>query len=167
MKLLDTILEKVADKVYEKIKIKEDEPLEVKIKYLRDIYEIKIIKKGNWIDLRAGENIALKKHEYCEIPLGIAMQIPEGYEAYIIPRSSSYKKYFIIQTNSKGLIDTTYCGDDDEWKLPVYAMEDTIINKNERICQFRIAKTMPKISLNKVDVLGNKNRDGIGSTGRI
>ena len=95
----------------------------------------------------------------------VAMQLPNGYEAHVVPRSSTFKTYGIIQTNSKGIIDESYCGDNDEWKMPVYATRNTVINFNERICQFRIVKKMPKLNIIKVDNLDNDDRGGFGSTG--
>lgn len=136
---------------------------EIKIKYLSDILQLE--QHGDWIDLRAAEDVELKKGEYKLIPLGVAMQLPEGYEAHIVPRSSTYKKYKIIQTNSIGIIDNAYCGDGDEWHFPAYATEDTFIKKNDRICQFRIVKKQPEILFDVVDSLGNDDRGGLGSTG--
>lgn len=121
--------------------------------------------KSDWIDLRASEEIVLKKGEFKLISLGISMQLPAGYEAVIVPRSSTYKNFGIIQTNHMGVIDETYCGDNDEWKFPALAMRDTIIHVNDRICQFRIQKHQPQITFEEVETLGNENRGGIGSTG--
>ena len=139
--------------------------MEIKIKYLRDIEHIEKIEKGDMIDLRAGEDVVMKKGEFKLIPLGIAMELPEGYEAHIYPRSSTYKNYHIIVTNSVGIVDNSYNGDDDEWLLCAYAMEDTTIAKNSRICQFRVFKRQEEIDFVTVDHLGNSNRGGIGSTG--
>ena len=138
----------------------------IKIKYFNDsIKELEKIEKGDWIDLRSAENIKLKKGEFKLIPLGIAMELPKGYEAHVVPRSSTFKNWGIIQTNSMGVIDNTYCGDDDWWFMPVYATRDVKIKRNDRICQFRIEKKQPKIKFFKVEKLGNKNRGGHGSTG--
>jgi len=143
-----------------------NKPKELKIKYInKDITEIKQIDKGDWIDLRASKTIGIKQGEFALIPLGVAMQLPNGYEAHVVPRSSTFKTYGIIQTNSKGIIDESYCGDNDEWKMPVYATRNTVINFNERICQFRIVKKMPKLNIIKVDNLDNDDRGGFGSTG--
>lgn len=139
----------------------------IKIKYLRDIQKIEKFNTGDWIDLRAAETFHILKGEYALIPLGVAMQLPEGYEALVAPRSSTFKKYGIIQVNSIGVIDESYKGDCDEWHFPAYAVRDTVIHKNERICQFRIIEHQPMIHLKEVDHLGNKNRGGIGSTGRV
>jgi len=138
----------------------------IKIKYFTDkIDKIEKISIGDWIDLRAAETIKLKKGEFTLIPLGVAMQLPKGYEAYVVPRSSTFKHYEIIQTNSFGVIDNSYCGDKDEWKMPVYATRDTTININDRVCQFRIIKNQPKLKFKTVNTLNNKNRSGFGSTG--
>lgn len=140
--------------------------MEAKIKYIRDIEPIKTIAQGDWIDLRAGETVELKAGEYAMIPLGIAMELPKGYEALVLPRSSTFKKYGVILVNSMGVIDESYCGDGDEWNFLAYALRDTVIPKNERICQFRIIGHQPTLELITVDTLGNVNRGGIGSTGR-
>lgn len=142
--------------------------LEIKIKYLTD--KIKrldyIAGKSDWIDLRAAKDVELKQGEFALIPLGVAMELPKGYEAHVVPRSSTFKNFGIIQTNSMGIIDETYCGDDDFWFFPAIAMRDTIIQTNDRICQFRIVEHQPKVNFNEVENLGNKNRGGHGSTGK-
>ena len=139
--------------------------LNIKIKYFADIEKIKPIEKGDWIDLRAAETVELKKGEFKLISLGIGMELPEGYEAHVVPRSSTYKNFKIIETNSMGIIDNSYCGDNDQWFFPAYALEDTIINKNDRICQFRIIEKQPKIEFEEVKELKNPDRGGHGSTG--
>ena len=141
---------------------------QIRIKYFTDAIErlTYIDGKSDWIDLRASEEVTLKAGEFCLIPLGVAMELPEGYEAHVVPRSSTFKNYGIIQTNSCGIIDGTYCGDDDMWRMPVYAVRDTVIHVNDRICQFRIQKHQPVIRFEETDTLGNENRGGIGSTGR-
>ena len=121
--------------------------------------------KSDWIDLRASETVELKAGEFKLIPLGVAMQLPAGYEAHIVPRSSTFKNYGILQTNSCGIVDGSYCGDDDMWKMPVYAVRDTRIEINERIAQFRIVENQPKIEFKEVKSLLNNNRGGFGSTG--
>ncbi len=121
---------------------------------------------GDWIDLRAAETVEMKAGEFKMIPLGVAMELPKGYEALVVPRSSTFKRYGIILANSIGIIDESYKGDDDEWNFLAYAMRDTEIKKNERICQFRIIEHQPEIRIEEVDTLGNENRGGIGSTGR-
>lgn len=137
----------------------------IKIKYLRDIKKIEKFNVGDWIDLRAGEDITMKAGEYRMIPLGVAMELPEGYEALVAPRSSTFKKLGIMLANSIGIIDEAYKGDNDEWNFLAYAMRDTVIHKNERICQFRIIQHQPFIHLLEVETLGNADRGGIGSTG--
>ena len=141
---------------------------QIRIKYFTDAMErlTYIDGKSDWIDLRASEEVTLKAGEFCLIPLGVAMELPEGYEAHVVPRSSTFKNYGIIQTNCCGIIDGTYCGDDDMWRMPVYAVRDTVIHVNDRICQFRIFENQPKITFDEVESLGNKNRGGFGSTGK-
>ena len=140
------------------------QPLEIKIKYF-DKSLAKIEQNGNWIDLRSSERIELKQFERTLIPLGIAMQLPKNYEALLAPRSSTYKNFGIIQTNTPGIIDNEYCGNNDQWMMSVVALRDTIIEVGDRICQFRIQEVMPKVKITEVDVLGNPNRSGFGSTG--
>ena len=138
----------------------------IKIKYLtNEIDKIEKIDKGDWIDLRAAKTVELKAGEFKLIPLGIAMQLPENHEAHIVPRSSTYKNFGIIQTNHQAVIDETYCGDNDQWFYPAYALRDTVINVNDRICQFRIMEKQPPLNFEEVEFLGNKDRGGIGSTG--
>ena len=108
----------------------------------------------------------MKAGEFQLIPLGVAMQLPDGYEAHVVPRSSTFKNYGIIQTNSCGIIDGTYCGDQDMWRMPVYATRDTVIHANDRIAQFRIFENQPRIVFDEVESLGNENRGGFGSTGK-
>lgn len=139
----------------------------IKVKYFGDVEHIKKFKVGDWIDLRAAEEIVLLAGEYKMIPLGVAMQLPEGYEAIIAPRSSTFKKYGVICANSIGIIDESYCGDNDQWHFPVLSINGTHIPKNERICQFRIVKHQPEIDFEEVEKLGNKDRGGLGSTGRM
>ncbi len=139
----------------------------IKIKYLRDIKKIERFNVGDWIDLRAAKNVFLKAGEIMLIPLGVAMELPEGYEALVAPRSSAPKKFGIMCANSIGIIDESYKGDNDEWHFPAYAIRNTFIRKNERICQFRIIKHQPLIQLKEVDHLGNDDRGGFGSTGKV
>lgn len=141
--------------------------MEIKIKYLADIEKIQPIKKGDWIDLRAAEDVVMYSGEFKLIPLGVAMQLPDGYEALVAPRSSTFNKYNIIMTNSIGVIDESYCGSDDQWHFPAYALRYCKIQKNERICQFRIIEHQPEFSFKEVDSLGNENRGGFGSSGRM
>ena len=140
---------------------------EIKIKYLNDeITRLEYIDgKSDWIDLRAAEEVELKAGEFKLIHLGVAMQLPEGYEAHIVPRSSTFKKWGIIQTNHCGIVDNTYCGPNDWWRMPVFALRDTKIEVNDRICQFRIQKNQPTIVFNEVEEMEADNRGGFGSTG--
>ena len=139
----------------------------IKVKMLADIEPPAAIEQGDWIDLRAAETILIVKGEFKYIPLGVAIQLPEGYEAIVAPRSSLFKRRGIIMTNSIGIMDESYCGDNDEWKFPAYATRDTLIPKGERICQFRIIKHQPEIKFEMVDTLGNPDRGGYGSTGAM
>lgn len=137
----------------------------IKIKYIRNTEPLQKMEVGDWIDLRASETIELKAGESCLIPLGVAMHLPKGYEAHIAPRSSTFGKYHILQINSVGIIDNSYSGDKDEWKMPVVAVEDTVIPRGSRICQFRIVRKQPRIKFKRVVTLGTKNRGGFGCTG--
>lgn len=141
--------------------------LPVKVKYHDpDIPKLTKITKGDWIDLCAAEDVELQKGDLRLINLGVSIQIPEGYEAILAPRSSTAARAGVIQTNSIGVIDETYCGDDDVWKFPAYAIRDTKISKGDRICQFRILKHQEELEFEEVETLGNENRGGFGSTGR-
>ena len=140
----------------------------IKIKYFdKDIEKLKYIDgKSDWIDLRASEDVEFKKGEFKLIPLGVAMELPNGYEAHVVPRSSTFKNFGLIMTNSEGIIDNTYCGDNDMWKFPAIAMRDTIVHKNDRICQFRIMRNQPEIIFKEVEHLEGKERGSFGSTGK-
>lgn len=138
----------------------------IEVKYLRDgIQEIEQIANGDWVDLRTAEDIHMQKGDFALIPLGVAMKLPSNCEALIIPRSSTFMKYGIIMSNSVGLIDESYFGDDDEWKFPAYAISSVYIPKNTRICQFRIIEHQPPITFRGTEHLSNKSRGGFGSTG--
>lgn len=139
----------------------------IRIKYFRDVEKIEKFEAGDWIDLRAAEDVEMMAGEYKAIPLGVAMELPKGYEALIAPRSSTFKRYGVLLANSLGIVDESYCGDNDEWHFLAYAVRDTKIYKNERICQFRIIKHQPEIEFEEVTMLGNVDRGGIGSTGRV
>lgn len=139
--------------------------MKIKLKYIRSIKPIEAFENGDWIDLRSAEDIELEPFEYACIPLGVCMELPKGYSAVIAPRSSTYKKWGIIQVNSPGIIDESYCGDNDEWCLPVIALRTTKIYKNDRICQFRIIKKTDSVTFQTVNELGNPDRNGFGSTG--
>lgn len=152
----------------------------IKIKYHDyDIERLSKIKIGDWIDLRAAEEVKIRQGEYKLISLGIAMKLPEGYEAHIVPRSSTFKTWGIIQTNSMGVIDNSYSGTNDIWRFPAYCLDGkgyvdenglyedfvTRIKKGDRICQFRIVKKQPEIEFDEVLVLDETDRGGFGSTG--
>jgi dUTP pyrophosphatase len=140
--------------------------MKIQIKYFDGADKIQKIPQGDWIDLKSRETVNLKKGDFRLINLGVAMQLPQGYEAHIAPRSSTFKNWGIIQVNSVGVVDESYCGDDDEWKMPVYATRDATIEKGDRICQFRIVEKQPMIKFNVVSHLDNENRGGFGSSGR-
>lgn len=145
----------------------ENETVKIRIRYHADIDRVEKISQGDWIDLRAAEDVELKAGEFKMFSLGVSMELPEGYEALCLPRSSTFRKYGVILVNSMGVIDETFCGDGDVWQFLAYAMRDTVIPKNERICQFRIIEHQPSIIFEEVEELGNKDRGGIGSTGRL
>lgn len=140
----------------------------IRIKYHSDeINKLEYIDgKSDWIDLRSAEHVVLNKGDFHLIKLGISMQLPAGYEAVIVPRSSTFRNFGIIQTNHMGVVDETYCGDNDIWMMPALAVRDTEININDRICQFRIQKHQPRIIFEEVNHLDNPDRGGIGSTGK-
>lgn len=145
-------------------------PQKILIRYHDDydgppLEKIEKLAIGDWIDLRAAKDMHLTQGWFGIIPLGVSMKLPEGYEAHIVPRSSTFKKWGIIQTNSLGVIDNSYSGDDDIWCMPIYSFGKTDIHKNDRICQFRIVKKMPPVEFVKVEHLDGKNRGGFGSTG--
>ena len=141
--------------------------MKVYIKYFtEDVRPVEKISTGDWIDLRAAADVEFRAGEFKLIPLGVGMILPEGYEAHIAPRSSTYKNFGIIQTNSIGVVDNSYCGDEDEWKMAAYALRDTLIRKNDRICQFRIMEKQPEIEFETVEHLRETSRGGFGSTGK-
>ena len=139
--------------------------MNIEVKYHADIYPLEKLSRGDWIDLRAAEDVEMKAGEFKIISLGVSMKLPDGYEALVIPRSSTFKHWGILQTNHCGLIDNSYCGDDDVWMFPALATRDVLIEKNSRICQFRIQKKMDNITFTTVDSLGGVNRNGFGSSG--
>ncbi len=130
-----------------------------------NIEKIEKISVGDWIDLRAAEDVTLKAGEFKIISLGVSMKLPEGYEAHVVPRSSTFKKWGILQTNCMGVIDNSYSGNNDIWGMPVLAGRDTEIKVNDRICQFRIVKRQPELEFAEVDHLDGADRGGFGSTG--
>ena len=140
---------------------------QIKVKYFdKEITKLEKLAIGDWYDLRAAQDVVLQQFEYKMIPLGIGMKLPEGYEANVVPRSSTFKHYGVLQTNSYGVIDESYSGDNDQWHFPALAMRATVIKKNERICQFRINKKMEEVEFLEVEHLDAKDRNGMGSTGR-
>ena len=139
----------------------------IKIKYFTDKIDKLCYIAGNsdWIDLRVAEDVVMKKGEFRLIRLGVAMELPQGYEAHVVPRSSTYKNFGLIQTNHMGVIDESYKGDADEWKWPALAMRDTEVHVGDRLCQFRIMKHQPQINFLEVASLENDDRGGFGTSG--
>jgi len=165
--LVETEVQNVVKYKERKKKVKKQfKPLQIKVKYFdKEIPKLQKIKQGDWIDLRAAETVELKQGEFKLIPLGIGMKLPKGYEANIVPRSSTFKNFGILQTNSFGVVDESYSGNEDQWFFPALAMRDTKIEKGDRICQFRINKKMPEVDFVEVEFLDEVNRGGHGSTG--
>lgn len=140
--------------------------MEIKIKYHDlEIAKLGVEQHGDWIDLRAAENVCLNAGEFRIISLGISMKLPEGYEAHIVPRSSTYKTWKILQANSMGVIDNSYCGENDVWGFPALAIVPTTIHKGDRICQFRIVKKMEPVEFVEVGRMEDESRGGFGSSG--
>ena len=140
----------------------------IRIKYFSDDIPrlCYVAGKSDWIDLAAAADVTLSAGEFRLIPLGVAMALPEGYEAHIVPRSSTFKNYGILQTNSMGVVDCSYCGDNDMWRMPVYATRDVTIEKGARIAQFRIMENQPQLHFLRVEHLEGADRGGFGSTGK-
>lgn len=130
-----------------------------------NIPKLEKIDKGDWIDLRASVGGSFKSGDFALIDLGVSMRLPDGYEAHIAPRSSTFKNYGIIQTNSVGVVDNSYSGTNDVWKMPCFFTRDAVIEPNDRICQFRIVKKMEPVSFTEVTELNSTDRGGFGSTG--
>ena len=140
--------------------------MKIKIHYFSpDAPRLKVTTKGDWIDLYVSETVTLHKGDFALVPLGVSMQLPAGWEARTVPRSSAFRRWGIVQPNSVGVIDNSYCGTNDEWKLPVYATRDTVIEKGDRICQFRVFENQPPIEFEEADELSEVDRGGFGSTG--
>ena len=139
--------------------------MKIRVKYLEGATKMKKIAKGNWIDVYAYEDKFVPEGESAMINLGFALDMPENFEGHLAPRSSTFKTWGIIQTNSMGVIDGSYCGDNDEWRMPVYATRDTVVEVGDRICQFRIMENQPKITFEAVEHLGGADRGGFGTTG--
>ena len=152
--------------------------MKIRIKYFEESTKLKKIAKGNWIDVYANKDVFVKVNERAMIPLGFALELPSGWEAHLAPRSSTFKTWGIIQTNSVGVVDDTYIGDNDQWHMPVYCLEGKgtelidgeeikgpWIRKGDKIAQFRIMEVMPEIEFDEVESFGNSDRGGFGSTG--
>ena len=150
----------------------------IRIKYFDKATKLKKITKGNWIDVYANKDVFVKCGERAMVPLGFALALPEGWEGHLAPRSSTFKTWGIIQTNSVGVVDDTYIGDNDQWHMPVYCLQGkdiesengeevkgTWIRKGDKIGQFRIMEVMPEIEFEEVESFGNKDRGGFGTTG--
>ena len=147
--------------------------MKLKIKYFNNAKKLEKISKGNWIDVYANEDVFVLKNHSKTIPLGFALELPKGWEGHLAPRSSTFKTWGIIQTNSVGVVDDTYIGDNDEWSMPVYCLEakkysdgafGTWIRKGDKIGQFRIMEVMPDIEFEEVEELNNPNSSGFGTT---
>ena len=138
----------------------------IQIKYHdSDLPRVEKLAQGNWIDLRVAQDVEMKAGEFRVISLGVSMKLPEGYEAHLVPRSSTFKKWGILQVNSMGVIDNSYCGDNDVWGFPALAVRDTVIRRGDRICQFRIQRVMEPVEFVEVERLDAPDRGGFGSTG--
>lgn len=137
----------------------------IRVKYLPGAAHMEKVEKGDWIDTYVYEDVVLHSGDRAYVNLGFACQLPDGYEAILAPRSSTFKRYGILQTNSIGVIDSTYCGNDDIWMMPVYATRDITIPKGSRICQFRIQEIQPDVEFEEVKDLHNDSRGGLGSSG--
>ena len=140
--------------------------MQIKIKYHNDVERIDILAQGDWLDLRAAERVEFKAGEHKLISLGVSVQLPQGYEAHVTPRSSTFKHWGLLQPNSPGIIDESYCGEADIWFWSAYATRDTVVEKNDRICQFRLVAKMPRPQLLEVEHLDGASRGGHGSTGK-
>lgn len=141
--------------------------MQIKIKYEDGVEEIKQAHEGEWYDLRCAKDVTMWQGDFAKISLGVAIELPEGFEAIVAPRSSTFDKYGIIMTNGIGIIDNAYCGDNDTWRFPAYKLkgQPVTIKQNERIAQFRILYHQPACDIIRVDSLNNENRGGFGSTG--
>ena len=140
----------------------------LRIRYLSDkIEKLRYIDgRSDWIDLRVAEDMVIRKGECRLIPLGVVIELPQGYEAHVVPRSSTFRNFGLIQANSFGVVDESYCGNEDQWYVPMFAVRDTEVHVNDRICQFRIMEHQPEIIFEETDWLSGENRGGFGTTGR-
>ena len=139
--------------------------MKIQIRYHGDMQPLEKLPNGDWIDLRAAETVTLRQGEYRAVSLGVSMKLPAGYEAHVAPRSSTFKRWGVLMVNGVGVIDESYCGDGDVWAFPAYAVRDTVIEKGDRICQFRIMQKMQPVTLEAVERLQDQDRGGVGSTG--
>lgn len=140
--------------------------MKIKVKYHDpNLEKLAAIKQGDWIDLRSAEDVAMVRGAHCLISLGVSMKLPDGYEAHIAPRSSTFRNWGIIQTNGVGVVDNSYCGENDIWKMPVYATRSAKIKRGDRICQFRLVKKMDPVDFVEVEHMEDSDRGGFGSTG--
>lgn len=145
--------------------------MKIRIKYFEGATKLKKITKGNWIDVYANKDVFVPEGERAMVPLGFALELPQGWEGHLAPRSSTFKTWGVIQTNSVGVVDDTYIGDNDQWHMPVYCLEGmasrgTWIKRGDKIGQFRIMEVMPQIEFEEVDSFGNEDRGGFGTTGK-
>ena len=139
--------------------------MRIKVQYLRPVEPITKLETGDWIDLRSGETKHLHRGDYYAMPLGVAIELPKGTYALVAPRSSLFNYYGVLCANSFGVIDNSYCGDNDEWHFLIYATRDVYIPMNTRICQFKVMECVESIEIETVQTLGNPDRGGLGSTG--
>ena len=140
--------------------------MNIEVKYHNpNLSKVETNPKGDWVDLRAAETVEMKAGEFRLISLGVSMKLPEGYEAHVVPRSSTFKKWGVLQVNSMGVIDNSYCGENDIWMFPALAIRNTTINEGDRICQFRVVKKMDDVEFVEVEHMDGENRGGFGSTG--
>ncbi|MDD2647921.1 MAG: deoxyuridine 5'-triphosphate nucleotidohydrolase [Eubacteriales bacterium] len=140
--------------------------MKISVYYTAPVERLAKLPCGDWIDLRCAKDMTIKKGESALIPLGVVIKLPEGCEAHILPRSSTFKNFGIIQTNGMGIVDESYCGEKDEWRMPVYALRDTELHLNDRICQFRVVKKMPPVEFEELTEVSSPSRGGFGSTGK-
>ena len=148
--------------------------MNIRIKYFEAATKLKKITKGNWIDVYARKDVFVPLGERAMIPLGFALELPKGWEGHLAPRSSTFKTWGLIQTNSVGVVDDTYIGDNDEWNMPVYCLKGhdskdgvagTLVKCGDKIGQFRIMEVMPELEFEEVESFGNMDRGGFGTTG--
>ena len=157
--------------------------MDLRIKYFDGATELEKITKGNWIDVYANKDVFIPLYGYAMIPLGFALELPKGWEGHLAPRSSTFKTWGIMQTNSVGIVDDTYIGDNDQWHFPAQCtmakttekvniegnkvtVMGTWIRRGDKIGQFRIMESMPEIDFIKVDSLNNEDRGGFCTTGK-